>query len=203
MQKQRIFAAMSVVVLMVFVAGCSTTKVKRIENEQPIDFSGRWNDTDARLVAKEMIEESEQGPWLREFSEKHGRVPVVIVGTVTNKSYEHINPDLFTKDLERSLIKSGKVKFVTSRPERGEIRDEREDQQKGYTSPETRRAMGKETGADFMLIGDINALKDETKGRYVILYEVNLELVDLETNEKVWIGQKNIRKVVTRSKYSL
>ena len=203
MQKRQILAAIYVVIFTVFVTGCASTKVKRIETDEPIDFSGRWNDTDSRLVAKEMIEDSLQSPWLREFTEKNRHAPVVIVGTVTNKSYEHINPELFTKNLERSLIKSGKVKFVASRSERGEIREEREDQHQGYTSPETRTRIGRETGADFMLIGSINSIKDETKGRYVILYEVNLELVDLETNEKAWIGQKDIRKVVTRSKYSL
>jgi CRISPR/Cas system-associated protein Cas7 (RAMP superfamily) len=62
---------------------------------------------------------------------------------------------------------------------------------------------GKETGADFIVLGSINSVKDEVSGRYVILYQVNLELVDIETNQKVWIGQKNIKKSVKRSKYSL
>ena len=203
MQKRIIGTAVSLMVAMIFVAGCSTTKVKRIAGDEVIDFSGRWNDTDSRLVAKEMIDDSLGGLWVNEFSEKNHRAPVVIVGTITNKSYEHINSELFTKDLERSLIKSGRVKFVASRTERGEVREEREDQHKGYTSKETRTAIGRETGADFMVIGSINSIKDETKGRYLILYDVNLELINLETNEKVWIGQKDIRKVVTRSKYSL
>ena len=205
MERRRIIGiAVSVIMVMVFAAGCSSTKVKRIKGDEVIDFSGRWNDTDSKMVAKEMIDTSlGEGFWLSNFMEKYHRTPVVIVGTIMNKSYEHINSELFTKDLERSLLKSGRVKFVASRQERGEVREERNDQHQGYTSAETRKAIGKETGADFMLIGSINSIKDETRGRYLIFYEVNLELVDLENNEKVWIGQKNIRKVVTRNKYSL
>ena len=203
MQRRMIGTAISVMIAMIFAAGCSSTKVKRIEGDQVIDFSGRWNDTDSRMVAKEMIDDSLKGSWLGNFSEKNHRSPVVIVGAIINKSYEHINPELFTKDLERNLIRSGRVKFVASPQERGQVREERNDQYQGYTSKETRKAIGKETGADFMLMGTINAIKDETKGRYLILYEVNLELIDLETNEKAWIGQKDIRKIVTRSKYSL
>lgn len=203
MNKQRILAGILLVVLVAFVSGCSTTKVKRIEGDEIIDFSGRWNDTDSRLTAKEMIEDSLAGFWLNTFSEKNRRPPVVIVGTITNKSHEHINSELFTKNLERSLLKSGRVKFVASRQERGEIREEREDQHKGYTAKETRKKIGRETGADYMIIGTINSITDNTKGRYLVLYEVNLEMIDLETNEKVWIGQKDIRKVVTKSKYSL
>jgi penicillin-binding protein activator len=203
MNNYRRLAAVSLVVLAVFVAGCSTTKVKRIEGDEVIDFSGRWNDTDSRLTAKEMIDDSLGSWWLNSFYEKNKRSPVVIVGTITNKSHEHINSETFTKDLERSLMKSGRVKFVASRQERGEIREEREDQHKGYTAKETRRKIGQETGADYMLIGSINSITDNTKGRYLVLYEVNLEMIDLESNEKVWIGQKDIRKVVTKSKYSL
>ena len=58
-----------------------------------------------------------------------------------------------------------------------------------------------ETGADFMLQGSINSVKDEISGKYVILYQVNLELVDLTTNEKAWIGQKEIKKVVSRRSF--
>ena len=54
-----------------------------------------------------------------------------------------------------------------------------------------------------MLKGSINSIKDEIKGKYVILYQVNLELIDLTNNQKVWIGEKEIKKFVKRSKFSL
>ena len=203
MKNRKFGLGVCAVILIAFAAGCSTTKVKRIEGDEAIDFSGRWNDTDSRLVAKDMVADSLQNLWISDFTTQHHHKPVVIVGTVINKSSEHINSALFTKNLERSLMNSGRVKFVASRQERGEVREEREDQQQGYTAKETMKAIGRETGADFMLIGTINSITDNTKGRYLVLYNVNLELVDLETNEKVWIGQKDIRKVVTKSKYSL
>ncbi len=129
---------------------------------------------------------------------------MVIVGDIKNRTDEHINVDVFMKDLEQALVNSSKVRFVASRDERQGIRQERFDQnQEGLTDPETIKQIGKETGADFMLIGSVNSVKDETSGRYVILYQVNTELVDLLTNEKVWIGQNHLKKVVTKSKYSL
>ena len=196
-----IFALLAVTGLLV---GCSGSQVKRVPVEEVVDLSGRWNDTDSRLVAQEMIEDALSRPWLPEFHGSHNRSPVVIVGFIKNQSHEHINSDIFTKDLERSLLNSGKIKFVASRDERGWVREERDDQNKtGYTNPETIKKIGKETGADFMVIGSVNSVKDEVKSRYVILYQVNLELVDIETNEKVWIGQKDVKKVVKRSKYSL
>lgn len=190
-------------VSLIGLSGCSTTKVKRVDVEKVVDLSGGWNDTDARLVSEEMIEDCLHWPWYASFRGKNNRMPVVIVGEVMNRTHEHINAELFTKDLERSLIKSEKVKFVTSKNERVQVRDERNDQQAGMTNKETIKRIGQETGADFILIGSINSVKDELKSRYVILYQVNLELIDIENNEKVWIGQKDIKKVVTHSKFSL
>ena len=202
MKKQQMTWGMMVAVA-VFLVGCSSSQVKRVDVDKTVDLSGRWNDTDSRLVAQEMVADSLSRPWISQFVEVSHRDPVVIVGTVANRSHEHVNADVFTKDLEQSLLNSGRVKFVAASGERSWVREERNDQQGAFTDPATVKKIGKETGADFILIGSVNSIKDEVKGRYVILYQVNLELVDLTTNQKVWIGQKHLKKIVNRSKYSL
>jgi len=185
-----------------FLSGCSGT-VKRTELNKVIDLSGRWNDIDSKLVSEEMIKDCMDRPWLNDFENANNRPPVVIVGTVINRSHEHINSQLFTKDLEKSMINSRKIKVVASVPERRELREERDSQKEGFTQAESIKEHGYETGADFMLKGSINTVKDEVKGKYVILYQVNLELIDLTNNEKVWIGEKEIKKYVKKSRFSL
>ena len=183
-------------------AGCAT-KVTRVETTQKIDISGEWNDYDAMLVSQEMIKNCLQSAWLNSFVEKNKRPPTVIVSDVTNRSDEHINTQVFIKDLEKELTNSGKVIFVVSLEEREQIRTEREDQQRGYTSNATKKPIGQETGADFMLIGSLNSVKDAVKKKAVVLYQVNLEMIDLTTNEKVWIGQKELKKQIDRPQMSL
>lgn len=204
MNKIRIMGIVTLVFVSLSMIGCGT-KVKRTEIDATIDLSGRWNDTDSRLVSEEMIKDCLGRPWINTFDEKNpGQKPVVIVGTVVNRSHEHINAQLFTKDLEKAFINSNKVSVVASSQERVEIREERTAQQNdGMTAPQTITAASRETGAHFMLMGTINSIKDEVKGKYVMLYQVNLELVDLTTNQKVWIGEKEIKKYVKRSKLSL
>ena len=192
-----------ILVMILLFVSCAGPSVKRTEVDETIDLSGRWNDTDSRLVSEEMIEDCLNHSWLPSYQEQHGeKIPAVIVGTVKNRSYEHINTQVFIKDLERALVNSGRVQFVASQDERVELRQEKADQQYGFTDPETQKSMYKEVGADFMLQGSINAIKDEIKGKYVMLYQVNLELIELETNLKKWIGQKEIKKVVKRSRYT-
>jgi uncharacterized protein (TIGR02722 family) len=190
-------------VLIILVAACAGPSVKRTEVDETIDLSGKWNDTDSRLVAEEMILDCLERPWLQNYEGTHrGKPPAVIVGTVMNRSHEHINTQVFIKDLERALINSGRVAFVASKDERVELREEKADQQYGFTSRESQKSISKEVGADYMLQGSINTIKDEIKGKYVILYQVNLELIELETHLKKWIGQKEIKKYVKRSRFT-
>jgi uncharacterized protein (TIGR02722 family) len=190
-------ALLLAVLVMIAAAGCATT-VKRVDTDTVIDLSGDWNDTDSRLVAEEMVKDALNRPWVDNFSQKHhGKQPVVIVGTVVNRSHEHINTQTFTDDLQRELTNSGRVFFVAGKGERDEVREERSDQLQNATE-ETAHAPGKETGADYMLRGTINTILDEKGSTKVIFYQVDLEMVDMGNNMKVWLGQKKIKKVKSR-----
>jgi uncharacterized protein (TIGR02722 family) len=186
--------------LALVAASACSTQVERLDPSTAVDLSGGWNDTDSRLVSQEMIQDSLSRPWLQEFRGRPGQTrPAVIVGEVRNLSHEHINTNTFTLDLERALINSGKVDFVATKDERKGIRDERKDQDLNARQ-DTRNAMGKELGADFILTGTINTIVDPNGNQQLLFYQVNMTLISLSDNRKVWIGQKDIRKLVTRSK---
>ncbi len=182
--------------------GCATTTVTRVSTETAIDLSDRWNDTDSRLTAEEMVKEAIGRPWVDNFQRKNGREPAVIVGSVVNKSHDHIPTQTFTKDLERELTNSGKVTFVASKEERGELREERTEQQL-FSSEETAKGIGKEVGADYMLKGVINSFEEAAEGKKYKYFQVTLEMIDLEKNTKVWFGDKKIKKLMTRSKFGM
>ncbi len=184
----------------VIVSGCGhETKVTRIDAGVVTDFSGRWNDTDSRMVAEQMIKESLSYPWLNNFSQTKQRPPVVVVGTVVNRSHEHIDVQTFISDLERELTNSQRVTFVAGQGEREEIRTERKEQAM-YAREETQKAPGKETGADYMMKGTIATILDESGGTKAVFYQVDLHMIDLESNAKVWYGQKKIKKVVEKKR---
>lgn len=184
----------AVILASLLVTGCGT-KVTRIDVDETVDLSGAWNDTDSRLVAEEMIADALSHPWTSNFAGQRGRAPAVIVGTVRNFSHEHINMNTFVADMERALVNSGRVEFVASRDERGEIREERTDQDLN-ASEETRNEAGQEAGADFMLKGQINTIVDVEGDQQVRYYQVDLTMISLADNRKVWLGQKKIKKLV-------
>jgi hypothetical protein len=179
------------------LSGCAT-KVERIKVEEVKDLSGNWNDTDSRLVSEEMIKDVLAAPWLGRFRQEASKPPAVIVGEIKNLSHEHIAVNTFVADVERNLINSGDVEFVASKTERQEIRDERKDQDL-HARDDTRKAMGQEVGADFMLKGEINTIIDVEGKTSVKYYQVDLTLISLKDNRKVWVGQKKIKKLVEKA----
>ena len=197
--KKYITAVIAIIIAVVMLGGCSQQKtVTRIDPSSTTDLSGEWNDTDSRLVANEMIGNVLSEPWLGKFEAAKKKNPTVIVGTIKNRTSEHIQTITFVKDLEKALINSGKIDFVASKEEREEVRDERQDQQDN-ASEESVKKFREETGADFMLRGDIATIIDQADGDKVKYYQVNLELINMETNKKVWIGDKKIKKLISQS----
>lgn len=189
--------AVALMLLALFLNGCSTA-VTRMDAAEVKDLSGAWNDTDSQQVSEEMIRDVMARSWLSEFSRTKKRQPAVIVGEVRNLSHEHINVNTFVSDLERAMINSDKVQFVASATEREEVRGERKDQDV-HAAEDTRKAMGQEKGADFMLKGTINTIIDASGKTQLRYYQVDLTLISLADNRKVWVGQKKIKKLVERS----
>lgn len=185
------------------LSGCAASKkVERVEVETTIDLSGRWNDTDSRLVSEEMILDCLNHPWIaKHMRDNSGKTPTVIVGSMRNKSTEHIAVKTFVNDIERAFINSGEVNVVASVVEREELRSEKEDQ-RVFANPDTIKEMGMELGADYMMTGEINTIQDQEGGQKVTFYQVDLTLTNVKTNVKIWLGQKKIKKLISRNRYS-
>ena len=194
---RKILTVLAVLSLAVLVASCAGTSVKRVTADTITDLSGRWNDTDSQLVAEKIVDDMLNGKWLRKYLKNKGREPKVIVGTVKNKTDEHISVSTFIKDIENAITNSGDVQFVASKEDRQEIREERTDMQE-YASDATMKKFKKEIAADFMLKGELTSIPDRKGGKKAVYYQFDAELFDTETNIKVWVGQKKIKKIIDR-----
>ena len=199
----RLASRAALVVLVAAGAGCQTKQVNRIDPAAVTDLSGRWNDTDSRLVANELIKQSLDGAWVKRFSDAHGgAAPSVIVGDFANKTYEHIAVGTFLNDLERAFTNSGAVQVMAGGTARDAIRDERADQQTNANAG-TRSKMSNETGARYMLQGEIQAIEDSEGKEKVVFYQIDAAMVDMESNAKVWVGQHKIKKYILRPRVGL
>jgi len=199
---QNLFRFFTLLLLIVFTAGCGSTKVDRVAVDKTIDLSGNWNDSDSRFVSEEMITQVFAHSWAADYLSRTGNKPVVIVGTIRNMSSEHLETGIFAKDIERELVNSGKIKSVANAYERTELRKERLEQQQ-FATEETAKRLAAETGADYMLKGSIKTQTDTEGRQQVKFYQTDLELIHIESNEKIWIGTKKIKKLVKRPRFKL
>ncbi|MCB5161107.1 penicillin-binding protein activator LpoB [Marinomonas algarum] len=178
------------------LTACSGS-VKRLDTNEDVMLSDRWNDTDSRLVAEEMMGDMLTFPWFRDYNFNQKGNPTVIVQTIRNKTSEHIPVETFVNDIKRSLLRAGKVDFVVSGAEREDIRAERAEQELN-ANPDTVAQFGLEQGAGFALSGTINSIVDSNGDQRVSFYQVDLKLIDMTTNREVWNGQKKIKKLADK-----
>jgi PBP1b-binding outer membrane lipoprotein LpoB len=165
------------------------------------DLSGYWNDIDANLVAAEMVKDCMARSWASDYqANEGGKKPIVkLMGVIKRTDDRNVNEQYFAKQLEKEMLNSGKVRVVAASGQ-DDINVQERSRQSKHASDETVKSQGNETGADFTLQTVINSQNEtDGAGKSVRAYLVNMELVNVETNEKVWIGEKQIRKVVEQA----
>ncbi len=180
------------------LSACGGTQVKRMDSNQEVALTDRWNDKDSQLVSQEMVADMLSFPWISDYRRANDGKPTVIIQRVRNKSHEHISAETFLNDLKRAIIRSGDAKFISSGSERDDIRAERADQE---LNARHAKQMGDETAADFALSGSINSFVDQAGGSRVTTYQIDLKLINMQSNEEVWNGQKKIKKLQEKSSY--
>ena len=198
--KRVVLSAVALSAAVIFSSCESSQRVTRVSEDSVTDIGGTWNDTDVRIVADQIVAGCLASPRIAEYPANHGgKLPVIIVGSYRNKSDEHLDTEIITKKLEAALVNSGKVEFVASSSERDEVRNERNDQQIN-SSEDTAKSLGNETGADFILQGSVKTIVD-TDGKIMSrTYYVTTELINIETNKKIWMDDNSsIKKIIKSS----
>lgn len=183
------------IAVIILLTACQTRQVTRMDPATQVDLSGRWNDTDSRKVADQMIYDLFESDRFKEYAKAKTAKPVILVGTIRNKTAEHIDADNFVKKFEVVIHNSNVADLVESSEFRDQLRVERLEQQE-FADPATVKRMGKEAGADLMLFGEITSEVDTYDNRKVVNYITTLFLTDVETNKRVWYGQNEIKKYV-------
>lgn len=185
---------LSLLLLIAISTSCSRT-VTRIDPATQIDLSGRWNDTDSRKVADQMIYELFNSNTFKEYVEALEHKPAIVVGLIKNKTSEHIDANNYIRKFEMVIHNSGIATLVESEEFRDKLRKERLEQQ-DFASPETAKQFGQEIGADLMLFGEMNSETDVYNKKRVVNYITTLYLTEIETNKRIWYGQNEIKKFV-------
>jgi uncharacterized protein (TIGR02722 family) len=182
-------------------SSCATSGVSRLDESYDEDLSGYWNDTDIRMVSEKLVGECLSSPWILDYlmSSKNMK-PTVIVGNIQNRSSEHMDTTIISKKFEMALVNSGKVTTVADFNFKDDLRAEKLDQQYN-ASAETAAELGEEVGANFILQGSVKFNIDQVSKTAIRTYYVDMELINIQSGQKVWLGQDTVKKKVDKSSY--
>jgi uncharacterized protein (TIGR02722 family) len=182
-------------ILIALLVSCQTRTVTRIDPNTQIDLSGRWNDSDSRMVAEKMVNDLLSSEKFKEYTKERGDKPAIVLGLIKNKTSEHIDAANYVKKFEMAIYNSNVATLIESEEFRDKLRLERA-QQQDFADPATVSQWGKEIGANLMLFGEMTSETDTYNNRRVVNYITTLFLTDIETNKRVWYGQHEIKKLV-------
>jgi PBP1b-binding outer membrane lipoprotein LpoB len=129
-------------------------------------------------------------------------MPTVLVGSFKNESSEHIDTGIISSTMETTIFNTGKMDFVAGGSVRDELRAEKQDQLVN-SSEATAASIGNEVGADFMMFGSVRTIIDKSDNKSARTYYVKAELTNVETNQRMWMGEHSIEKFIKKPKNKL
>jgi hypothetical protein len=151
------------------------------------------NDNELERISTLMARDCVAQRWIKRFQEKKGRLPVIKVLPPFERSNVRLDPLLYQKRLEAELLRTGKVRIISA----ADLAFSERSDQTRHASARTIKVPGRSLRPDFILVGSV--LRESLDGQAGRL-ATSAELIDLKTNEKVWI--KTIKKIRTAASSS-
>ncbi len=173
-------------------SGCRTT-TRDISPDETIHYDEDYDFSDKRAIVSALAESITARPPLGGTDER----PVVISYGIANRTTEHISTGGIMDDIRQKIIAAGKARFVNER-QREHIEEELRYQYGGNVSPQTRIAMARQVGAEYMLTGTLRSIEKQQpdqvrfKRRTLKYYSLTLELTGIESGLIEWTDSVEI-----------
>ena len=181
------------------LSACASFKAERVDDakadEKAMEITDNWVDGDTIRVIDGTIKQINAHKRFAEFSSKfNGKRIKLFVGEIRNNTSESYFP---VKDLEDALLEkmSNSDNFtLIDAAKREHILKEITYQNDGLVDPKQAKKVGKQSGADVMIFGDINMKPETRDGKTIKTYTINLRLTDIESSEEICRAREKINK---------
>ncbi len=192
------------VLALFFLGGCSSVRYDDPGRAETLTID--YGSTDLQTLAGGMVESLIASPQLN-YLENPGKGDdkriIMYVGSVENRTREHIDTQGITDKMQTQLLKSGKFRFVAEKAGQSEIEEQvRFQQETGRVREDMMRQFGKQLGADMILYGTLRSI-DKKKGSSIesggtskedLYYQFVLKCVNIDTAEVIWQEEEELRK---------
>lgn len=171
--------------------GCGRryAKGKYIDPNTIILRSDKFVDSDLKIIADRLTGSLLANSAIASLSSP----PPVLISRMTNSTDEHIDMNSLSEKIQVTLYKSGRFRFINAKL-RDAIEGEHRQVEGGFVDPSTAKMRGRQTGAHYLISGNISSIKQPVGRQEIVYYKATLELTDLESNLISWMDEVEIKK---------
>lgn len=189
--------------LAALATSCGSFKAERVDastsDEKGLTITDNWMSADTSQAVADVIKQMRAHPGFNKMKAKFG-TPKVFVADVQNQTSEAYFPigDM-NDELLNELSMSGDFELVDNQA-REQILKEVTYQNDGMVDPATAKKIGKQTGADIMIFGNVYMKPEKRDGKTIKEYSVNIRMTDIEKATEVLRTRTKVFKYSEKSK---
>ncbi len=191
--------------LIIFNISCAPTiKTERISLEESDELASNitdeWVMTDTEIAVKETIKQIDNNKSFQKYLYNLGRRPRIFIAEMQNDTTEPYFPiEDINDELLNEFSQSGKYILIDA-DARQKILEEITYQNDGMVKEEDIKKIGKASGADLMIFGNVRLNQKTFLGKTIKDYSVNIRITDIESSEEVARTRYKLNKYSQRSK---
>jgi len=189
--------------LIFFMAGCSSFQAERVDSkesdEKALEITDKWLQGDTEQAVKKILSIMDKHRGLRRYLTQLGRPPRVFIGEVQNLTSEAYFPINDVNDEFLNEISMTGDFILVDAAARDSILKEITYQHDGMVDPSTAKRIGKQTGADLMIFGNVYMKPETREGKTIKQYSVNIRMTDIEKGVEVMRARMKLSKYSEQS----
>ena len=183
---------MKIVIMIAFLGllqSCGGFQAKRVgakeSDEKALTITNKWLSADTEQVVKELSQKIEKHRGFRKYLRSIGKRPAVFISDVKNLTSDSNFPiNDINDEFLNSISESGDFLLV-DRAARDTLIKEIQFQNDGAVDPSTAKMIGKQTGADLLIFGNVFMRERKRDGKTIKQYSINLRMTDIERGVEV------------------
>lgn len=194
--------------MLVSLVGCGSFEAKRVDaqtsDEKGLKITDNWMSADTTQAIADVLKQIKAHKGFQRYlAQNGGNPPKLFIADVQNQTSEAYFPigDL-NDELLNELSASGEFVLVDAAA-REKILGEVKYQNDGMVDPKTAKQVGRQTGADLMIFGNVYMKPEKRDGKTIKEYSVNLRMTDVEKAVEVMRARTKVFKYSEKSSMGL
>lgn len=192
------------IAMTMLLTSCSSFKAERVDgakgDEKALSITDKWVLKDTEIAVKDMLEQIQKHKGFQRYLGDSKKKPKIFIMEVQNETSEPYFPIADMNDeLLNEFSASGEYTIIDNQG-RDKILKEIKYQAEGMVDPSQMVQIGKQTGADLIILGAVRMNPETRDGKTLKQYTVNLRMTNLKTSEEVLRVRSKAQKYSEQAK---